>query len=189
MIIVHSSFSFVGDKVTQEDDVQAVKRNFFVRFISKIFPTETLYKSDWILANKEYKESDLVHCHNIHGSFFSLETLNKISKEKPVVWTLHDEWSITPHCAFTFEGTNIKNGFYQCTNKNIYPRILWHNENFLMKQKEKIYKNSKLNIVVPGLWLKNKVEKSILKNQNIKLIYYGINTNIFLPKYKIECRF
>jgi len=186
--IGYSSFSFVGDKITQEDDVQVVKRNLFIRFISKVFPTETLYRSDWILKNKEYRESDLVHCHNIHGSFFSLNTLYKISKEKPVVWTLHDEWSITPHCAFTFEGANMKNGFYQCPNKNIYPRILWHNENFLMKQKEKIYKNSKLNIVVPCLWLKNKVEKSILKNQNIKLIYYGINTNLFLPKNKLECR-
>ncbi len=186
--IGHLFFFFVSDKTTQDKNVFVIKRNPFIKLISKIFPTENLYRSNWILNTKEYRGSDIVHCHNLHGSFFDITSLEKISKEKPVVWTLHDEWAITPHCGFTFEGTEMKNGFYVCPNKDIYPKISWHNEAFLMRQKRAVYQRSKLHIVVPCQWLKSRVEKSALRNHPISLIYYGIDHHLFSKKDKRGCR-
>jgi glycosyltransferase involved in cell wall biosynthesis len=101
-----------------------------------------------------------------------------MSRLKPVVWTLHDMWAITPHCAYSYE-CELKNGFYQCPSMNSYPQIFWNNEKYLSWRKRNIYNKSKFNLVVPSLWLKNKVEKSVLKNKDIDLIYNGIDENIF----------
>ena len=49
---------------------------------------------------KEYNP-DIIHLHNIHGFYLDVEELFRYLKGsgKPVVWTLHDCWSFTGHCA------------------------------------------------------------------------------------------
>ena len=53
---------------------------------------------EWI---KEYKP-DVIHLHNIHGYFLNYKTLFKylVTTDIPVVWTLHDCWPFTGHCAY-----------------------------------------------------------------------------------------
>lgn len=184
----NNSTMFVADKLSDDKSVFKIKRNKFIKLLSFIFSVEDFYQTDSILETKEFKEADLVHCHNLHGRFFNLATLQKISLKKPLVWTLHDEWAITPHCAYTFEGKSMSDGFFDCPNKNIPPRLLWHNEKFLKKRKRKIYDSSRLNIVVPSLWLKNKVEKTVLQKHNIKLIYNGIDVKKFIRINKNQAR-
>ena len=50
---------------------------------------------------------DLIHLHNLHGYYCHLEVLFQFLREygRPVVWTLHDCWAFTGHCAsFDFCG-------------------------------------------------------------------------------------
>ena len=131
------STMFVADKLSKSDDVFVIKRNKIRRYLSFLFSTEDLYKTDWILKTKEFKEADVVHCHNLHGRFFNLATLQKMSLIKPVVWTLHDEWAITPHCAYTFEGSSITEGFFDCPNKEMSPRLLCTMKKLLRVKKRK----------------------------------------------------
>ncbi|MCD7711113.1 MAG: glycosyltransferase, partial [Porphyromonadaceae bacterium] len=44
---------------------------------------------------------DIVHLHNIHGYYLNIEVLFRhLAKSGiPVVWTLHDCWAMTGHCA------------------------------------------------------------------------------------------
>ncbi len=137
-----------------------------------------IFRSDQILESPQFKEADIVHCHNLHSYYFNLNTLVKMSVQKPVVWTLHDMWSITPHCAHSFDG-KLENGFYQCPNLNIYPPIAWHNEKNLMRKKRRIYEKTNLHIIVPSKWLADKVSKSVLQDKDLRIINNGINTAIF----------
>ncbi|MCX6757181.1 MAG: glycosyltransferase, partial [Candidatus Nomurabacteria bacterium] len=174
----HKTSTFVASKYSNESNVFVIKRTVH-RYFCYLFSNDIdLFRTNWILKTKEFKEADIIHCHNLHGWFFNLKTLEKMSKLKPVIWTLHDMWAITPHCAHSFGG-ELKNGFYQCPKLNMYPRILWHNEKYLMWRKKNIYNNSDIEIVVPSLWLKHKVENSVLKDKNIHLIYNGIDVNVF----------
>ncbi len=169
---------FVSTKCSNDSNVFIIKKTVH-RYWSMIFSNDIdLFNTNWIIKTKEFRQADIVHFHNLHGWFFNLKTLQKISILKPSIWTLHDMWAITPHCAHSFDG-ELKNGFYQCPRLNMYPRILWHNEKYLMWRKRKIYEKSKLEIVVPSLWLKDKVQKSALGDKNIHLIYNGIDVNIF----------
>ena len=45
---------------------------------------------------------DIVHLHNIHGYYLNVELLFSYLKQQQkikVIWTLHDCWSFTGHCA------------------------------------------------------------------------------------------
>ena len=57
---------------------------------------------------------DIIHLHNIHGYYINIPLLFEYFKENPdikIIWTLHDCWSFTGHCAyFTYSG--CENGRY-----------------------------------------------------------------------------
>ncbi len=46
---------------------------------------------------------DIVHAHNLHGGYFNLNSITNISSKYPFLITLHDEWLLTGHCAYTIE--------------------------------------------------------------------------------------
>lgn len=175
----HHQSMFVGKKFSNDKTVHKIPQNPLNSYLAKLFATDIdFYNSDYILGTKEYKNANIIHCHNLHGYYFRLNTLSKIFPSKPIVWTLHDMWAITPHCAHSFSQKPV-DGFYQCANKGIYPAIAWHNEKYLMNEKNKIYHQTKLNIVVPSLWLKEKVLNSVMKTKNITVIHNGIDNHIF----------
>jgi len=128
------------------------------------------------------------HCDYLHGRFFNLRTLEKMSQLKPVVWTLHDEWAITPHCAYTLEGTKLKNGLYVCPSLDTQPRLLWDNTAKLAERRLEIYTHSKLHIVTPSKWLLDRVNQTALGAQPQTLIPNGIDTNIFIQTDQASAR-
>jgi glycosyltransferase involved in cell wall biosynthesis len=161
---------------------------YFDRKIHEILATDIdLYNSDSILESKEFKEADIIHCHNLHGDYFKLSTLQKIAKIKPLVWTFHDMWPITPHCAHAYS-CPIKDGFFECPSLNEYKGISWHNESYLRNKKRRIYENSNFSVVVPCLWLKDKVKQTVLRNKELSVIYNGIDTSVFIRSDKILSR-
>jgi glycosyltransferase involved in cell wall biosynthesis len=171
---------FVDKKYSTDGHVKEIGSSFLRKILTYALSNDMeFYNSDIMLKDKAYLESDLVHVHNIHGYYFNLNTLAEIIKVKPVIWTLHDMWALTPHCAHSFEKKPEDNGFYKCASLNVYPKILFHNEKALMKKKAGFYKSNKLTLVAPSLWMKKQIEKSVLRDQDIRLIYNGIDTNVF----------
>lgn len=182
----HQTSMFVGQKDTKDENVfvlndiksfgQKVRRKLSYYLANDI----DLFSSDKIIKTKQFKNADIIHCHNLHSYYFNLNTLKKMSRLKPIVWTFHDMWPITAHCAHSFD-FGLKNGFFQCPSINTPPPIKWHNEKSLENKKREIYKNSSFQIVVPSLWLKQKVEMSILGDRQIGLIYNGVGVGVFKP--------
>jgi glycosyltransferase involved in cell wall biosynthesis len=179
---------FVGRKNSNDKFVKAIPYSRIIGGLVYLAATDIdFWMSDKILDTEEFRVADVVHCHNLHGNYFKLATLEKIAKLKPVVWTFHDMWPITPHCAHAFDG-RVRDGFFQCPSLNTYQKILWHNEKYLSRKKKSIYDNSSFHIVVPSLWLKEKVSQSTLSEKPIHLIPNGIDTSIFFRRDKSICR-
>lgn len=145
------------------------------------------FSSDRILSTKEFKDADIIHCHNLHGNYFKLSTLQKMTRLKPVVWTLHDMWAITPHCAHTGIPSPI-NGFFACENLTDYQELMWDNSRRLTETKRNVYGNSDFTVVTPCRWLERKVSQSILNTKPREVIYNGVHTDIFKPQDKAGAR-
>lgn len=130
---------------------------------------------------------DIIHLHNIHGYYLNIEILFEYLKEadKPVIWTLHDCWSFTGHCAyFDYVACDKwKTGCYDCPQKKGYPSSF-----FLDKSKENYRRKKELftglknmTIVTPSNWLADLVKQSYLKEYQVKVINNGIDLNLFKP--------
>ncbi len=180
----HSVNLFVADKRSNETNIRVIPRSKWRKVVGFLLASEDFISTDWLLQTPEFKRADIVHCHNIHGRFFNLNTLAKMAKLKPVVWTLHDEWAITPHCAYTLEGTALKNGLYACPSIDTNPRLLWDNTGVLTDKRIKLYEQIKLHLVTPSLWLKTRAENTILSKQDIRFIPNGIDTTVFTKTNK-----
>ena len=56
-----------------------------------------------ILKETKKYSPDIIHLNNIHGGYFQTDLLPKLAKIAPIVWTFHDMFPITGHCAYSFE--------------------------------------------------------------------------------------
>ena len=57
---------------------------------------------EFIKKIDEFKP-DIIHLHNIHGYYVNIEILFKYLRAHPEIkkiWTLHDCWAFTGHCAY-----------------------------------------------------------------------------------------
>lgn len=78
-----------------------------------------------LVKQLEEIKPDLVHLHNIHGYFLNYPILFDYLKRSGVrvIWTLHDCWPLTGHCAH-FMGVGCdkwKSGCGECQLKGAYP--------------------------------------------------------------------
>lgn len=163
--------------------------------------SSTKATKEFIKKAKEYNP-DVIHLHNIHGYYINIELLFNYLKEvnKPVIWTLHDCWAFTGHCAyFDFVGCDKwRTGCNGCPQKSSYPQsLLEDNSKYNYERKKEIFAGIKnMTIVTPSKWLANLVKESFLKGYEVTVINNGVDLNMFKPtesdfrkKYKIEDKF
>lgn len=142
-----------------------------------------------VLSYVEKYDIDLVHFHNIHGNYIGISDIGWISQYCKVVWTLHDMWALTGHCAYSLECDNwIYNGCQSCINTKLYPHMLVDTANSRYNVKKKSFTDKNIVFVAPSKWLINQCNKTFLANEQKVLIYNGVNTDIFCPLDKEEIR-
>ena len=146
-------------------------------------------------------DPDVIWLHNIHGYYIHIGLLFDYLKKsgKKVIWTLHDCWTFTGHCAyFDFVGCDKwETGCHNCPQKGAYPASL------LLDNSRKNYENKRalftgvpnLTLITPSQWLAELVKKSFLKEYPVEVVYNTINTGVFKPtsgdfrrKYGLENR-
>lgn len=140
---------------------------------------------DWV---KEY-DPDLIHLHNIHGYYLNIELLFDYLKRagKPVVWTLHDCWSYTGHCAYytaadcgRWETADCSG---RCPQLGQYPKCIGRGNsagNFRRKRAAFIGVPN-LTLVTPSRWLAEEVRRSFMREYPVEVIPNGIDLEQFKP--------
>ena len=132
------------------------------------------------------EQPDIIHLHNLHGSYINLPILFKYIKSHhiPMIWTLHDCWSFTGHCPY-FDIAHCdkwKTGCHNCPQYREYPQSLFDNSKFMWKLKKKWFTGvENMTIVTPSQWLADLVKQSYLKDYPVKVINNGIDLSVFKP--------
>jgi glycosyltransferase involved in cell wall biosynthesis len=189
----HASYMLVGEKGRKDEHIIALKKekrsglkDYLIKGLglAEFF----LYHDKKIINHPFFKQAGIVNLHNLHVRYFNLYQLMEISARKPVVWTLHDMWPISGHCAHSFDCRKWKTGCGHCPYLDTYPHLKFDLTAWLWRKKKDIYTKSQLTIVTPSHWLKKKVEQSLLKDKKIELIYHGVDEQIFKPQNKKKMR-
>lgn len=128
---------------------------------------------------------DIIHLHNLHGYYINIEILFDYLKsaDKPVVWTLHDCWAVTGHCAHfsVVKCEKWKMGCYDCPQKKEYPSSIGldQSKKNYFRKKTAFHGVNNMTIVTPSNWLAEFIPNSILKEYPTKVIYNGIDLDTF----------
>ncbi|MDL2264899.1 glycosyltransferase family 4 protein [Parabacteroides sp. OttesenSCG-928-G07] len=139
-------------------------------------------------------QPDIIHLHNIHGYYLNIDILFKyLNKKKvPVVWTLHDCWPLTGHCAH-FDFVNCHKWQTECNycpNTKAYPKSLFFDrskQNYYRK-KELFTSKKEIVFITPSQWLADIVKQSFLKDYPVQVIPNGIDLSVFSPQQESEIR-
>ena len=141
---------------------------------------------------KEYAP-DIIHLHNIHGFYLDVESLFTYLKSagKPVVWTLHDCWSFTGHCAhFDYiKCMKWKEGCHNCPqHREVYPYAIFKDNTKSNWQRKKAAFTGvdDLTVVTPSRWLAGYVKQSYLGEYPVETIPNGIDLTRFRPAEDAE---
>lgn len=143
------------------------------------------------LINKIKKiKPDIIHIHNLHGYYINYKILFNYlnSTNIPIVWTLHDCWPFTGHCAHfvTVNCNRWKTGCNHCPNKKRYPAS-WGIDNSVHNYtlKKELFASSKnLHVITVSRWLERLTKQSFLKGCDIRVIHNGINLKVFAPQLR-----
>ncbi len=111
----------------------------------------------------EYQSADIIHIHVMQWGYIDYHDLPKITQEKKVVWTLHDDW-------FVAWGDPMPPNMFPYKTKR----------SFLARKK--ILQSSEIEVVWVSQWMTEKAKKSwLFPIENIHTIYNGIDTDFFHP--------
>lgn len=140
-----------------------------------------------LIKRASYFQPDIINLHNVHGYYLNVPMLFEwlARLDKPVVWTLHDSWAFTGHCASPLAANcdNYLSGCVSCPDLRQYPAT-WGTGRSARNYSDKkalFTALNKLTIVVPSQWLANTVAKSFLGAFPILVIPNGIDTDVFSP--------
>lgn len=169
------------------------KGDFYRHVMKNFFQGEGGFGSGEVtkkfLSWVDQEKPDLIHLHNIHGFYLQIELLFDYIKKRniPVVWTLHDCWSFTGHCAYyDFAACDKwKNGCNTCVHHaKVYPYALFKDNTIASyARKRKAFCGvENLTVVTPSQWLKGQVKQSFLREYPVRVIPNGVDLNVFCPE-------
>lgn len=138
---------------------------------------------------------DVVHLHNLHGNYLNYEILFDYLRIKGcrVIWTLHDCWSFTGHCAY-FDMAGCDKWKSQCRNcpqVQSYPPSLFidrSRNNYERKKRVFLSLGEKLVLVPVSNWLSGLLADSFLAKMNRTVIHNGINIDSFKVSKRVKDR-
>lgn len=134
------------------------------------------------LSHRFVVSTDIIHLHNLHGNFFPITILPRLSRISPMVWTLHDTWSMTGHCAYNYDCDRWMIGCGKCPILSEHPKISVDTTAFLWRVKDCLYRRSNICVVAPSRWLTTMARTSpLLGRFDTHCIPYGIDTQGFHP--------
>lgn len=189
----HDSRMLVWRKYTDDPFVEIFEKGTFKRALSQVvgrkldeFGLQYLFHpaSMQLHHHPWLREADIINLHLAHGSYLSTRALPRLSRQAPLVWTMHDLWAATGHCAFAAAADcdRWQRGCGNCPQLEDSPSVRVDATAALWRLKARYYGRSRLVVVCPSNWLAAKMAQSpLLDRAPIHTIANGLDLDVFRP--------
>lgn len=138
--------------------------------------------------HKAYQEADIFHLQGIHSGCLNYLALPSLTKDKPTIFTLHDIWPFTGHCAFSYDCERWQTGCGQCPYPEAYPPVKRDNTHLEWKLKNWVYSRSNMTVITLSHKLTEQAKQSMLNRFPIYQIPNGVDTKVYEPLDPEQCR-
>lgn len=125
---------------------------------------------------------DVLHLHWVNLRFLPL---NRLPKDKPIVWTLHDSWPFCGVCHVPLDCHGYETGCGCCpqlgsNDKRDLSYRVW-------RKKQALFRALELHIVTPSHWLADcALQSALFKGRDIRVIPNCLDVNVFRPLTESE---
>lgn len=189
------TYCIVGRQNDISNDVKVIYKSVLSRSINFVIRKNTEYmilhdafSLGRILKFIEKHQIDIVHFHNLHGNYLGIRDVVEIAKRCRVIWTLHDMWAVTGHCAQPINclswRTDNEIPCAGCDYLELAPSLRKQKTAKLIQEKKKSFTNQNIQFTVPSIWLKKQLENSFLCNENICIVENGVDLETFQKRDK-----
>jgi len=133
---------------------------------------------------------DILHLHNLHGSYFDIRALPALASRAPVIITMHDAWLLTGHCAHPFDCEHMLTGCGECPYLGTYVAIPRDRSAENARIKRDALAAAHVRLASPSRWLMDLAERSgvAATAAGTRVIPNGVDTAVFSPGDRTAAR-
>ncbi len=181
----HYRFVLAGNKDSDKNSYSLFSQHAFKEIEEYLIRYELLKKLVRIFAFARIvqiilsKRIDVVHLHNTHDYLISCRGIKLLLKLVPIVWTLHDMWSMTGYCVYSAKCDKWKEGCRNCKTISTCPAWGKNLPEKSFIQKRALFTENHLYRVCPSKWLYNMIKDSGIGEKNLLWIPNGVDTKVF----------
>ena len=126
---------------------------------------------------------DVVSLHNVHGAGWQPAVLNAAPSGVPVLWTLHDMWSMTGRCACAYDCRQFLQGCTSaCPTSGEYPALepnliaaSWAARGNVLRRHPDIM------AIAPSRWLAHEAKAGLWRQHQVAHIPNGVPVDVYFP--------
>ena len=129
---------------------------------------------------------DVINVHNLHKATrekWSAELARICADHAPTVWTLHDMWSFTGRCAYSYDCEKFLVGCdAACPTPEEHPPLApdqiaqaWNKRRLLLSSKPNLL------AVAPSRWLAREAKRGLWAGLRVEIIPYGLPLDVYHP--------
>jgi glycosyltransferase involved in cell wall biosynthesis len=135
------------------------------------------------LANHPwFQDADIIQLFNLHGGYFPIGLLPKLSRHAPLIWRLSDMWAMTGHCVYSGNCERWRSGCGKCPQTKGYVELGIDTSAMLWKQKAGLYAQCDITVVAPSSWTERLARESPLLGMfPVQRIPNGLDSQVFRP--------
>jgi len=137
---------------------------------------------------------DVVNIHNFHSTAgqdgWSADLAATCLKFAPTVWTLHDMWSFTGRCAYSYDCRKFITGCDStCPTPEEYPALAPDRIKPAWELRRRVFAgNSGLVAVTPSQWLATEARAGLWAGHHVQVIPNGLPLQSFKPCDRAQAR-
>lgn len=125
------------------------------------------------------RSADVIHLHWVANFLGPASFDALVALDRPIVWTLHDEWAYTGGCHYAAGCDGYRHGCARCPQLFEDPLRLVER---LFAERLAAWQGAPLTVVTPSRWLASCAGSSaILRGHDVRVIPYGLDTSVFTP--------
>jgi glycosyltransferase involved in cell wall biosynthesis len=133
---------------------------------------------------------DIISIHNIHGANWPLAVVEDCLECAPTVWTLHDMWSFTGRCVYSYDCRKFVDGCdASCPTQDEYPHVEAGKIHLEWDAKRRSIRGERrLTAVAPSRWLAELAAEGFWKGKRMRRIANGLPLSRYSPRPRTGAR-
>jgi glycosyltransferase involved in cell wall biosynthesis len=139
-----------------------------------------------------FPDADVIHLHGADARWFNLNALKRLGRQRPIVWTMHDQHLGTGGCGYPQEWDACEGWRKGCGDCPFARHEGWWLDltHYTFNRKKAILESlPALAVVAPNQWMLDFISTSaVTRKQTLRRIPYGIDTEVFSPSPTAQAR-